>query len=210
LEGWDYRRPGFYYLTICTLGRDPCLGEVESGQVKPSAYGQLVAREWQGIPAGCSRATLDSWIVMPDHLHGIVILGAVLQSRSRSRWQRSLANSRSDRPKPSGPWVIRPSPGRNGSMTESSTASKPWKRPAPTSVRTRTAGKPSERSPRNPIAPPWRHRSVETAQSSTDALSGCTAGGPSLRRADRDDLTLALMKTPREGEPGSLSPRLWK
>lgn len=77
MTGWDYRRPGIYYLTICTLRRDPCLGEVEGGQVKPSNYGWVVAREWQAIPAGCSRATLDSWIVMPDHLHEIVIFGAV-------------------------------------------------------------------------------------------------------------------------------------
>src|SRR5688572_21173118 len=76
LEAWDYRRPGIYFLTICTLWRDPCLGEVVDGEAAPSDYGRIVAREWEGIPGGCSRATLDAWIIMPDHLHGIVIFGA--------------------------------------------------------------------------------------------------------------------------------------
>ena len=76
LPGWDYRRPGIYFLTICTLWRDQCLGEVAGGEVTLSDYGKVVAREWQAIPGGCPRATLDAWIVMPDHLHGIVVFGA--------------------------------------------------------------------------------------------------------------------------------------
>jgi putative transposase len=77
LKNWDYRRPGVYFLTICTLWRDPCLGEVAGGEVTLSDYGKIVARRWEGIPFGCSQATLDAWIVMPDHLHGIVIFGSV-------------------------------------------------------------------------------------------------------------------------------------
>ena len=65
-----------YFLTICTLWRDQCLGEVAGGEVTLSEYGKIVARKWEGVPAGCSRATLDAWIVMPDHLHGIVIFGS--------------------------------------------------------------------------------------------------------------------------------------
>ena len=76
LTGWDYRRPGIYFLTICTLWRDQCLGEGAGGEAIPSDYGKVVAREWQAIPGECPRATLDAWIVMPDHLHGIVVFGA--------------------------------------------------------------------------------------------------------------------------------------
>lgn len=77
LPGWDYRRPGIYFLTICTLWRDQCLGEVADGEITSSDYGEIAAREWQAIPGGCPRATLDAWIVMPDHLHGIVVFGSV-------------------------------------------------------------------------------------------------------------------------------------
>jgi REP-associated tyrosine transposase len=76
-ERWDYRRPGMYFVTICTAGRDCCLGEVEDGKVSASPYGEIVAREWQRIPIRHQGVTLDAWIVMPDHVHGIVILGAM-------------------------------------------------------------------------------------------------------------------------------------
>ena|SRR5215210_4954 len=77
LQSWDYRRPGIYFLTICTQWRDPCLGDLVGGTVSPSVYGEIVSRNWQRIPDGCPRAKLDAWIVMPDHLHGIVILEPV-------------------------------------------------------------------------------------------------------------------------------------
>lgn len=76
LPSWDYKRPGIYFLTICTLWRDPCLAKVAGGEAILSDYGEIVAQEWQAIPAGCSWATLDGWIIMPDHLHGIVIFGS--------------------------------------------------------------------------------------------------------------------------------------
>jgi putative transposase len=63
-----------YFVTICTDGRDRCLGDVTGGEVSRSPYGETVAREWQRIPGRYPRVRLDTWIVMPDHLHGILIL----------------------------------------------------------------------------------------------------------------------------------------
>jgi REP element-mobilizing transposase RayT len=74
LGGWDYRWAGIYFVTICTRGRDRCLGEVTGGEVSRSPYGEIVAREWQRIPGPYPRVQLDAWIVMPDHLHGILVL----------------------------------------------------------------------------------------------------------------------------------------
>jgi REP-associated tyrosine transposase len=73
LTAWDYRQPGMYFVTICTLGRDACLGEVDGGEVRLSSYGEIVSREWQRIPGRHSQVELDAWIVMPDHLHGILL-----------------------------------------------------------------------------------------------------------------------------------------
>ena len=73
LTAWDYRQPGMYFVTICTYGRDACLGEVEGGEVRLSPYGEIVAREWQRIPGRHPQVKLDTWIVMPDHLHGILL-----------------------------------------------------------------------------------------------------------------------------------------
>jgi len=53
------------------------MGDVVGGHVSASACGEIVSRTWQQIPDWCPRAKLDAWIVMPDHLHGIVILEPV-------------------------------------------------------------------------------------------------------------------------------------
>ena len=84
LKAWNYRRPGMYFVTICTWERDRCLGEVIGGQVAASVYGEIVAREWQRIPARQPRVDLDTWIVMPDHLHGILMLKPTPEKSAQS------------------------------------------------------------------------------------------------------------------------------
>jgi len=74
LKGWDYRRPGTYFVTICVLGRERCLSEIIDGEVVLSAQGEIVAREWLRLPVTYPRAKLDAWIIMPDHFHGLLIL----------------------------------------------------------------------------------------------------------------------------------------
>jgi putative transposase len=73
LRGWDYRSPGIYAVTICVEERACCLGEVVEGRVARSRFGEIVAEEWQRIPAVHPHVTLDEWIVMPDHVHGILV-----------------------------------------------------------------------------------------------------------------------------------------
>jgi putative transposase len=84
LESWDYRWSGMYFVTICTERRDRCLGEIATGQVSHSPYGEIVAREWQRIPGPHPRVDLDAWIVMPDHVHGILILKPAPQETAAS------------------------------------------------------------------------------------------------------------------------------
>jgi putative transposase len=73
LASWDYRWAGVYSVTICTLGRVCWFGEVIAEQVALSPEGNAVAEEWKKIPRACLRVILDEWIVMPDHMHGILI-----------------------------------------------------------------------------------------------------------------------------------------
>jgi putative transposase len=73
LPGWDYRWAGVYSVTICTHNRDRCLGDVVEGEVELSPLGEVTAEEWQQIPGSFARVSLDEWIIMPDHLHGILV-----------------------------------------------------------------------------------------------------------------------------------------
>jgi len=78
LPGWDYRSPGAYFITVCTAGRLCTLGEVrgEEGDARAllSPAGEIVAEEWVRTEALRPNVTLDAWVVMPNHFHGIIAL----------------------------------------------------------------------------------------------------------------------------------------
>ena len=68
LKGWDYRTAGYYFITICTYRRQ-CLFDDE--RLRTTA-----ANAWAYIPyqPGSRHVTLDEWVVMPNHLHGLICL----------------------------------------------------------------------------------------------------------------------------------------
>ena len=75
LDGYDYASPGWYYLTICTYDREFLFGEIVRHQMHLSEIGAIAQECWYEIPQHFRRASLDVSIVMPNHLHGIVIIG---------------------------------------------------------------------------------------------------------------------------------------
>lgn len=77
LRGYDYGRAGSYFVTVCTWGREPILGEVVEGESCPNGVGTSVWRTWEGLRDRFPGITLDAFVVMPNHVHGIVVLGAV-------------------------------------------------------------------------------------------------------------------------------------
>ncbi|NBB74012.1 MAG: hypothetical protein GVY35_10055 [Bacteroidetes bacterium] len=86
LPGWDYRCPAAYFVTICALsearkcpqGRThnrACLfGAVSDGRMALNACGRIVAEEWCRSPSIRQEIEMDVFIVMPNHVHGIVII----------------------------------------------------------------------------------------------------------------------------------------
>lgn len=74
LSGHDYAGPGAYFITICTQGRARVLSRISQGAVALSPSGALVSRCWHHLPLSFPRLTLDAFVVMPDHIHGIIIL----------------------------------------------------------------------------------------------------------------------------------------
>jgi REP element-mobilizing transposase RayT len=62
-------------MTVCTIDREPVFGAVVDGHVHLNALGELVAETWRWLPTQYAYVSLDEWCVMPDHLHGILVLG---------------------------------------------------------------------------------------------------------------------------------------
>ncbi len=74
-EGFDYSKEGAYFITICAGQRGLPFGDV--GQL--SQLGSLVNEEWRNLPSHFTAIELDAFVVMPDHLHGIVLLSGGVQ-----------------------------------------------------------------------------------------------------------------------------------
>ena len=74
LKDWNYSRDGYYFVTICTQDKKCFFGDVIDEKVRLSAIGETVADEWLKTPQIRKNVSLDAWIIMPNHLHGIVII----------------------------------------------------------------------------------------------------------------------------------------
>lgn len=74
LRNFDYASPAAYFVTACVRDRMCVLGSVAGGIVRPSALGRLVAACWRRLPLHHEAVEVDAFVVMPNHVHGIVIL----------------------------------------------------------------------------------------------------------------------------------------
>jgi putative transposase len=74
LPGYDYSVPGAYYVTVCTLRRRQLFGVLSQGEVLLSRLGAIARECWLRIPACRPDVRLDEFKVMPDHVHGILVI----------------------------------------------------------------------------------------------------------------------------------------
>ena len=75
LRGYDYAQRGAYFVTICAHGRRCVLGDIRNKTMVLSESGRLVERCWYNLARHFPGVELDAFVVMPNHLHGIIILG---------------------------------------------------------------------------------------------------------------------------------------
>jgi putative transposase len=74
LRNYDYSTPGMYFVTLCTTDRKATFGNVIEGMMQPSKLGTLAAGCWQAIPQHATGVALDCYVVMPNHIHGLLYL----------------------------------------------------------------------------------------------------------------------------------------
>jgi REP element-mobilizing transposase RayT len=77
LPGYDYTSPGAYFITIVTRDRQVLFGEVSLGEMHLNPYGQIVLEEWLRSGEIRSELEVEASVVMPNHLHGILVLSNV-------------------------------------------------------------------------------------------------------------------------------------
>jgi REP element-mobilizing transposase RayT len=106
LKGYDYTQAAAYFITIVTYQRDCLFGNIVNGEMQLSPMGQIAGEHWRLIPEHFPHAELGAYVVMPNHVHGIIIIHenrmATNSSPSvgASQWD---APTQSDAPTPNGP-----------------------------------------------------------------------------------------------------------
>ena len=74
LPGYDYSQAGAYFITICTHDRACLFGKIVNGEMQLNEYGQIAHDQWHQIPERFENIELDQFVVMPNHVHGIIII----------------------------------------------------------------------------------------------------------------------------------------
>jgi putative transposase len=74
LDEYDYSQPGMYYVTVCTSGRECLFGRVVDDSIVLNAIGEAVEKCWLVIPKHFPHVAIDAYIVMPNHIHGIIMI----------------------------------------------------------------------------------------------------------------------------------------
>jgi len=97
MPGWDYSRGGKYYVTICTRNRVCYFGDVINGEMRLNEIGKIVNDFWLKIPEHFEDTYLDEHIVMPNHIHGIVVMKRSHLTNDGNVTNENVGNDRIDR-----------------------------------------------------------------------------------------------------------------
>ena len=94
LPGYDYSSPGAYYVTICTHEKSFLFGRVLDGQMHRNDFGDVAHEEWFRSAKLRHDIMLDAFIVMPNHIHGIIIRrGTARRAPTVERFGKPVAGS---------------------------------------------------------------------------------------------------------------------
>lgn len=74
LKGYDYAQAGAYYVTLVTRNRDCLFGDIVDGEMHLNDIGRIVGEEWLRTAEVRPAVELDEFIVMPNHVHGIIVI----------------------------------------------------------------------------------------------------------------------------------------
>jgi REP element-mobilizing transposase RayT len=74
LQDYDYSQVGAYFITICVQNRECLFGEITNGEMKMNDIGRMVQIVWDEIPSRFDGLELNLFTIMPNHIHGIIML----------------------------------------------------------------------------------------------------------------------------------------
>lgn len=94
LRNYDYTQEGAYFVTICTHERITMFGEILNGAMTPNHWGEIVQSCWENIPNHHTVVELDAFVVMPNHMHGIIVITGDEVDKNENRGDKIDVDSR--------------------------------------------------------------------------------------------------------------------
>lgn len=97
IKEYDYTQPGGYFITIVTYHRDLLFGEIVNEEIRLNEFGQIIDECWRAIPDHFPNVELGAYVVMPNHIHGIIIIhdgrGRIYRAPTQEQFQKPVAGS---------------------------------------------------------------------------------------------------------------------
>jgi len=98
LRGYNYTNPGAYFVTVSTWNREFLFGDIVNGIMKVNEYGEIVQDEWVRTEDVRPNITLDEFVIMPNHFHGILVINDEGRCSCRGTLQRAPTVERFGKP----------------------------------------------------------------------------------------------------------------
>jgi REP element-mobilizing transposase RayT len=100
IQGFDYSQPGYYHVVIGTYQSKWFFGNVVDGEMRLNRAGSLAQEMWLSLPSRFACVTLDQYVIMPNHVHGIVVINALphnpkianMPAKFQPYWQQQEQN----------------------------------------------------------------------------------------------------------------------
>jgi REP element-mobilizing transposase RayT len=81
LKGYDYSQSGYYYVTLCTKNREHIFGDITNNEIILNQCGNIAKNSWGDLPNHHKNIQLDAFVIMPNHIHGIMIINNPVGNR---------------------------------------------------------------------------------------------------------------------------------
>ena len=97
LKNYDYSQAGLYFITICTHERQLLLGRIDNGRMQLNPWGEIVQRVWFELPEHYAHIRLHEFMIMPNHIHGIISIGEIHSEDAMNRVSTAISRKQTRR-----------------------------------------------------------------------------------------------------------------
>ncbi|MBM3190823.1 MAG: transposase [Chloroflexi bacterium] len=100
LRGYDYASAGAYFVTLCAQGKACLFGDVAGHEMVLNGAGEMVRRVWDELATHYPGVALDAFVLMPNHLHGIIVIEGIAPASDDRRGESRRVFAPRIRPDP--------------------------------------------------------------------------------------------------------------